>query len=331
MKNKIVFISAVTKEKTPVLENMISSLQSEFKCLLVIYKHKEIFSFIKSSLSYILKTKSKKALFFVGIQSLPILFLTQFLNNEKYYWALENYKFKLFNSSLSQKILFFEYLICWRKITLIVPSKYRAAFYNSKQYKNTIIIENTQPLGKKFKNRILDNKKVKFVMYGRLSNDDIYLEEFIRIVGKFQYLAELHLIGWDFLLSDLISPYNNIFYHGSIEHSSLISFLDEFDVSIIGYRPYKFNNKYCAPNKLYEAFSISLPVLANTLNPPLFDIISTYKCGVLTDFSNLDEHFEIIINELRQNYDYYKSSCYKAYVEKYNFDNYYNQLALKAK
>lgn len=318
MRKNIVFISGVSREKTPILNNMISDLEKSFNCIFILYEGKNIFSFIRFSLYNIFKINETEAIFFVGIQSLPVLFLAQFLSIKKYYWALENYKFKLFNSSLVQKTVFIENIIYWKKIILISPSKYRAEYYKNK-FKSILIIENTHPLGTSFKRRIITEEKVKFVMYGRLCNNDIYLSEFIDIIGKHQYFAELHLIGWDFLLEEKIKPFSNIFFHGHKQHSELLKLLDDYHISIIGYRPYSFNNKYCAPNKLYEALSLSLPIIGNNLNPPLVEIIKEEECGILSDFSAISDCFEEILNNIHSNFYKYNKSSYNAYIRKYHF------------
>lgn len=320
MRNNIIFISGVTKEKTPVLKNLISNFKNSFNCIFVLYEDKNIFSFIKSSLYSIYKTKEKQAIFFIGIQSLPVLFFVQFLPVKIYYWALENYKFKLFKSSLIQKTLLLEYFIWWRKINLIVPSKYRSEYYNLKKFKNILIIENTPPLGFNFKKRNLNNEKVKFVMYGRLCDEDVYLSEFINTIIEFPDLAELHLIGWDFSNEEKIKPFSNIFFHGQKEHEELLMLLEDFHISIIGYRPHSFNNKYCAPNKLYEALSLSMPIIANSLNPPLVEIINEEKCGLLTNFDEISINFSEILNEVHKYYLEYNRNSFDAYITKYHFD-----------
>lgn len=331
MQNNILFISGVTKEKTPVLKNLVTNFKYSFNCKFVLYEDRNIFSFIKSSLYSIIKTKEKNAIFFIGFQSLPVLFLVQFLPIKKYYWALENYKFKLFKSSLIQKTLLLEHFIWWKKINLIVPSKYRSGYYDLKKFKNIFIIENTPPLGFHFKKRILNNEKVKFVMYGRLCDEDVYLSEFINTIKKFPNLAELHLIGWDFSNEEKIKQFSNIFFHGQKGHDELLILLDDFHISIIGYRPHSFNNKYCAPNKLYEALSLSMPIIANSLNPPLVDIINEEKCGILTNFDKISTNFTVIINEIKNNYFEYNRNCFDAYTTKYHFDANIANILIKEK
>jgi hypothetical protein len=330
MGKDILFISAVNRNQTPVIESMISHLENNHKIVFIEYVHHKILAFIKYSLINILVCKNIEAIFFVGIQSLPILFLTQFLKIRKFYWSLESYDLKLINSSLVQKTLIFEYLIKWSRINLIIPSKYRLSHHNKKRYKKIFIIENAPRLGNQFKLRKLSSDRIRFVMYGRLNNEDIYLSEFIRIIAHYKDLAELHLIGWDFQLFDQIMPFSNIHYHGSKNHSDLVSTLEQYDISIIGYRPYKFNNKFCAPNKLYEAFSLSLPVILNSLNPPLYEEFSNNTCGYLVDFSELDEVFENTVHKIRSNYVSLNYNCFQTYIEKYNFENYIQELKINS-
>jgi hypothetical protein len=312
----------VEKEITPVLGNMISALSATYTCSLIVYKHKKIFSFLRTSIRLILTTRGFSAIFFIGIQSLPLLCLVQFLRVKKYYWALENYSFRLFNSTLSQKTLAFEYFIKWKNIFLIFPSEHRARILKYRNFKKSFIIENTSFAGNSFSPRSLNHGALKLVMYGRLNDADIYLNELIKACGKHSEHVELHLIGWDFLFSDEIKKYPNIFYHGKLGHSDLLLKLAEMDASVIGYRPYKLNNKYCAPNKLYESLSLSLPVIVNSLNPPLDELVRMYKVGVSVDFSRIDSLFTGLTEELKSSYPSFNRLAFEAYSKQFHFENY---------
>lgn len=328
MKNNIIFISGVKLETTPVLAYAKTTLNENYNSIVITYNHKRILQFIWASLKVIINTKNVKSIFFIGPQTLPILLICQFFIKYRiYFWALESFKFKFIKSSLIEKALLLEYLIYWGKITLIVPSMERLNFYKKDKYYKYFIVENTPPLGISFNPKILNvDGKIKLVMYGRLDDTDIYLKEFIEFAQKYDSAIELNLIGWDFKDNSTIANNRNIIFHGFCDHSQLLFLLNDFHFSIIGYRPFNYNNRFCAPNKLYEAFSLSLPVIVNNLNPPLESIVNRNKAGIIWNFSNLNEDF---YTELIESYNIYEKlvkNSYNSYTCNFNFNMKFSQI-----
>ena len=327
MKQNAIVISGVSAAHTPVVKYAIQELSMRYTCIVITYTHKKIFSFIYHSLKVIFTTKNIGLTLFIQGQSLPLLFILQYFTNQKYYWALESYKFKMFNSSLAIKTLYFERLIKWNDVSLIVPSKERLRYFSAYKYKRTFIVENTPLVGSEYRERVIHKgEKLKFVIYGSLDNKNIYIQEFLTIAKLYTDRMELHLIGWGFQYQNEIQEIDNVFYHGTKTHSELTKILERFHVSVIGYRPITFNNKYCAPNKLFECFSLSLPVLANSNNPTLQSIMAEEKYGRLYDFSQIQDGFEKIIDDFASKLAWFGNNCFKAYNSKYNFENYFNHI-----
>ncbi|HUW91577.1 MAG TPA: hypothetical protein VMV74_00315 [Bacteroidales bacterium] len=320
MKGNIIFISGVKFETTPVLKYSKNEFEQNYDCQQIEYTHKQTLKFLLKGFKIILKTKRKAAIFFIGPQSLPLLFFFQiFYRNKLYYWALESLKFRLFNSPAVVKTLFLEYLISWGKINLLIPTVERLNFYGNKKFREVFIVSNSPPSGINFKKReISQSSKVQLVMYGRLDNQDIYLDEFIRFASAYGSYVDLHLIGWDFKYDERIKGVSNIFYHGFMDHDTLVWMLSQFQYSIIGYRPVDYNNTYCAPNKLYEAFSMSLPVIVNSKNPPLKRIIEENACGITWDFDCLDSDLINVILKSRDQYSQFNLNCHNLYLERFN-------------
>jgi hypothetical protein len=320
MDKGLLIITSVTNETTPILNSFKKYfIIRNYSIEEVIYHHKRRISFVIRSLKAILVNNKKTSILFIGIQTLPIIFISNFFSFHKYYWALESYEFRFLNSSLAEKTLLFEKLIFWNKINLITPSEYRNDFFKRK-YNQRFILENSPMLGNVFKKRVIINKIIKFILYGRLSNHDVYIEEFINIAKTNKNQMELHLAGWE-IDPTLIPPDSkNIYYYGPLSHQSLMDLMDRMNVSIVGYRPYKYNNKFCAPNKLYESLSKSLPVIVSSQNPPLKEIVTKYQCGMVANFENLDNDIDNIIKELIEKYDFLCISAFSAYINKYNFE-----------
>ena len=102
-----------------------------------------------------------------------------------------------------------------------------------------------------------------------------------------------------------------------MSHDDLISALrTRFHYSIVGYKPISFNYRFCAPNKLFESYSLSLPVLASSENPTLSRLVG--DCGVVSDFSSLNA--ADLYERLQNGYIKKQESAFSAYIEKFNFD-----------
>lgn len=119
------------------------------------------------------------------------------------------------------------------------------------------------------------------------------------IIGDGYYLKELN----SYILDQDI---RNSFLAGSIPYKKLASVLKKCDIGYLYYSNDDLNNKYCAPNKIYEYTSISLPIVANN-NLVVSSIFK--KSGIGECNENIKEAILIIFN----NYDYYLEN-----VEKFN-------------
>jgi glycosyltransferase involved in cell wall biosynthesis len=71
-------------------------------------------------------------------------------------------------------------------------------------------------------------------------------------------------------------------FHGYQEHSMLLKILSHCDLGIISYEMFGPNNRYCAPNKLYEYASAHLPMITSP-QQTFIETFSKYKIGVAVD------------------------------------------------
>jgi hypothetical protein len=320
---KILFITGVPIDKTPVVKYAIEHFRkSDFECIVKEYNSNPII-FIISSL-YLMFFKSHKKVFFVGLQTLPILFLSSFLNIEKFFWFLESY-YGNENKSFVLKLTKLEKIINWHKVKAIFPIKERSTPYASYPFKDVLILPNAARSGNLFTKRIIkENDKIKLVFYGALNESKVFIAEFISFcINK----KEIHLdiIGSSNQIKRLVKDIPNITYIESLPHAELIKKLSEYHYSIIGYKPINFNAEYCAPNKLYEALSLSLPSIINIGNPSLVNIDNIQRVGILYDFNKLDKD---LLDLLKSDIEYHKfnKQSYQMYCNFYNLDNFIHQL-----
>jgi len=329
---KILLITGVENERTPVLQSFINYYEKEGFIVELIEYSIQSSKFI-SRLKFIFKSlysiffKEFEQLIFVGIQTLPILFISQcfFKTKNAIYWSLESYNVKDGNS-LILKLLVFEKFISWNYITLLLPIEERLVYHTNFKYRNTYILPNLPNKGTPFIKRTINKGgHIHFVFYGNLDQSSTYLIEFINFVKHNRDKFKLDIIGNSQEINKLVRDIPNIFYRGPLGHACLMQALrDNYHFSIVGYRPINFNTLNCAPNKFYESISLSLPIIGNRLNPTIKRVISQTKAGLYLDFSRLPS--ELYYDKILQNYSFYNENAYFSYLTNLNFENFISKI-----
>lgn len=318
--HKTLIFSGVPIDRTPVVKYTLEKFATDKITYEVTELEGNRFSFVIKSIIKLVFSKPKNCIF-IGLQTLPILFVSQIFSCNKINWFLESYS-KNENNSLVLRMLWFEEFINWKKIAVVFPIKERIIPYKNKIFSDIIIYPNASKSGKVFINRSINGAKIiKLVFYGALDPDKVYLTEYINFVKDNDNLS-LDIYGLNF--QENISKYKNIKFHGLLRHDELITKLKDFHYSIIGYKPTNFNTKYCAPNKLFEALSMSLPVLLNSNNPTLVNFPQVKLIGYVLDFSNLGEESNSILLD-SDRYQSLNKSTYNLYENKYNLNSFYKQ------
>lgn len=75
---------------------------------------------------------------------------------------------------------------------------------------------------------------------------------------------------------------NRIVNGGRVPNDQIVAVYENFDASIIFYKTRNLNEKYCAPNRLYQAANAGLPLIVND-NPVLTDFVDKTKTGISID------------------------------------------------
>ena len=321
--SKILFLSGVPIDKTPVVKYAIEhSANSGYECEVLEYNSSKL-SFIINSL-YLIFFKKFNKIFFIGLQTLPVLSLSSYLNIDKFFWFLESY-YGNENKSLVLKLTKFEKFIFWNKVKAIFPIKERLIPYSNYKFKDILIIPNAARSGNSFfKRNINDSDKIQLVFYGALTNSKVFIDEFINFCKNNKDI-ELDIIGSSKIIKKTVKSISNIHYIESLSHEELLKKLKRYHYSVIGYKPIDFNAKYCAPNKLLEALSLSLPTIIHSGNPSLRNIINIHEVGIFYDFNTLDKNFLKLLKSKKNYYGYNKKS-YQMYKNVYNLDNFIHEL-----
>ncbi len=102
---------------------------------------------------------------------------------------------------------------------------------------------------------------------------------------------------------------DNIHFLNKIDLKSLYSILKISDLGIISYSNFNLNNRFCAPNKLYEYGIFNLPMI--TTNQILFKkTFKKYKIGFIYDKNKniREEVFKLINNNLKTEFKKFNRS-----------------------
>jgi hypothetical protein len=79
---------------------------------------------------------------------------------------------------------------------------------------------------------------------------------------------------------------------GYIDYEELNSFYKYIDASVVIYDSSTFNNKHCAPNRLYSAVNNGKPIIVNSDNRTLSDFIKEHSNGIAYESPDSVGEFE---------------------------------------
>lgn len=84
----------------------------------------------------------------------------------------------------------------------------------------------------------------------------------------------------------------SVVYGGLLPQEDVTLFWEQVQAAVIFYQTDRLNERFCAPNRLFQAANLGLPLIVNQ-NPVLADFVTANKCGiVLTE--NVAEQKQLI-------------------------------------
>lgn len=156
------------------------------------------------------------------------------------------------------------------------------------------------------------------VVYAGVVTKSRKIEELVKAVSSLAPKFKLLVVG-DGDATDLLkrisssNPKLSYAFTGSVPYKSLGAILAKCDVGFIYYPVDTLNNKYCAPNKIYEYASVGLPIISNQ-NPTMSDVLIANQIGISSN------DFIGALNDILVNIDKYKESC-KVFSEENRWEN----------
>lgn len=231
----------------------------------------------------------------------PLIYKLLFKNTIIVYDDKELYHIK--DKNIPKFLYFLEYQLIKSSDLVIITNKYRKKalqFIHNHNLKESIIVDNYvfEPNKKDVSANLLSqidkihesNKKVLIhqgVLTKSRGTDLLY--------AIIENLPENWILGFIGISNQVFNNFtSNLDFHsksmlhnfGYVDYSELDSFYQYIDAGALFYISNTFNNKYCAPNRLYSAVNKGKPIIVNEDNVTLNNFISEYGNGLAISNKN---------------------------------------------
>ena len=123
----------------------------------------------------------------------------------------------------------------------------------------------------------------------------------IVIVGGFEENAK------EILMKEFGSQLNDrVFFRGMVDQLDIPSYIKDAKFSMVLYDTLTANNRFCEPNRMYQAISLGVPVIVGC-NEPMKELVEKYQFGIALDHDGKDlNDLKLNVGELYANIDHFK-------------------------
>lgn len=102
-----------------------------------------------------------------------------------------------------------------------------------------------------------------------------------------------------------------VFFTGMVNQLAIPPYVMDSIFTIVLYNNSDPNNRYCEPNRLYQAINFAIPVITGS-NESMAEIININSIGIALSSDGRDlQELIMAIKKLQENYSYYKSNSEK--------------------
>ena len=144
--------------------------------------------------------------------------------------------------------------------------------------KNVVIIHNSPYyIDKNLKKQ--NNNKINVGYFGILQDDRLLLEISQEIIKNNNIVLHVGGFGkYENYFEDLSKQYSNVIYYGTLKYEDVLKKEMKCDVLFATYNPNIKNHKYSAPNKVYEAMALNIPIIVCN-NTGIDELVIKEKLG----------------------------------------------------
>lgn len=105
--------------------------------------------------------------------------------------------------------------------------------------------------------------------------------------------------------------YDKVIYLGNIPYAYFLEVTSYAHIAVAFYNDTSLNNRYCAPNKIYEYSGFGIPMLCNDI-PGLTSTVGESGAGICVDFSDPDAVIRAL-HEMDSEYDRFSRNAMRFY------------------
>jgi len=166
-----------------------------------------------------------------------------------------------------------------------------------------------------------DSNKIKLAYVGILQ-DKRLLREVLEEIKKDPSI-ELHIGGFGALSEEIEKSsleYENIFFYGSLNYDDVLALEKDSSILFATYDPTLRNHRYSAPNKVFEAMALGLPIIV-CRNTGIDELVTRHKTGIAISYDAKElvaSVYELFSN--KDNLEKMKNRALELYGSTYNWN-----------
>ena len=165
---------------------------------------------------------------------------------------------------------------------------------------------------KKYNHRIY---KINVGYFGILQDDRLLIEIANEVKKDSNIVFHVGGFGkYESYFNDLSHKKHNIIYYGTLPYDEVLENEKKCDVLFATYNPEIKNHRYSAPNKVYEAMALNLPIIV-CYNTGVDEIVKKEKIGNVINYDAL-VFIQAVYNFIQNN----KCNSKKIFDEKYSWN-----------
>jgi glycosyltransferase involved in cell wall biosynthesis len=190
-----------------------------------------------------------------------------------------------------------EFMVISFSLVTIICTEERINQVKNSNYRKLMVIHNSPVIPKNITfQKDINSSKIKIGYVGGLS-DTRFIPQLISFVKKNQNI-ELYIGGSGILsnkIKNLSYDYKNIHFYGKISYNYALELYSKCNLIVSIYDPNISNNKYAAPNKVYEAIALEKPIIV-CKNTGIDKLVEELDIGFSINYSY--EEFENLMHKI---------------------------------
>lgn len=236
--------------------------------------------------------------------------------NKHFIYDIYDYYIDCHNLSILKPIVeFADIQIINRADYVIICTEQRKKQIYKTNAKNIVVVHNSPSIMSSFSKKQKNDNKINLGYFGILQKDRLLLEISEKV--KLEKNIIFHIGGfgiYEDYFKQLSNKYSNIIFYGKLKYDDVLKKEKECDVLFATYNPEIENHKFSAPNKVYEAMALDLPIIV-CKNTGVDELVSKEKIGFIIEY-NADEFIDCLKKLKSSKF----SSCKDVFEKKYSWE-----------